>query len=250
VLRSMREIERYELTARDGVIGHCKDFLFDDRDWRVRHMVANTGHWLPGRKVLIPPEALGEPSWEERRFPVDLTKEEIRHAPPLDEDAPVSRRYEEDLFEYHGWAFYWTVGVPWGPRLGATTDPESDTPLQREIDEAQGTFSDLRSERELVGYEVDGADRKVGHIVDLIVDDTSWRVRYVVVDTGSWLSGRHVLIPPTWLTSFDWASRRVRTELRSEAIEGSPKYDPSAPVNREYEIALYDYYGRPVYWEE
>jgi hypothetical protein len=63
-------------------------------------MVADTGKWLPGRKVLISPLSLGDSDWATRQFPVKLTKEQIENAPPIEKDAPVSRLYEKKHFDY------------------------------------------------------------------------------------------------------------------------------------------------------
>ena len=75
MLRSVKEIMNYVLSAEDGEIGRCKDFLFDDEFWTIRYMVADTGKWLSDRKVLISPISLGEPDWLSRRFFVNLTRE-------------------------------------------------------------------------------------------------------------------------------------------------------------------------------
>ncbi len=52
-------IKGYAIQASDGAIGAVSDFLFDDVSWRVRWLVVDTGHWLSGRKVLLPPSVLG-----------------------------------------------------------------------------------------------------------------------------------------------------------------------------------------------
>jgi len=70
----------------------------------------------------------------------------------------------------------------------------------------------------------------------------------MVVDTRNWLLGRKVLIARDWINDIDWADQTVFINLTCEAVKGSPEYHPSAPVNREDESSLYDYYGRPVYW--
>lgn len=90
MLRSINELYNYVLQAEDGEIGRCKDFLFDDRFWTIRYMVADTGKWLPGRKVLVSPISLGEPNWGVKVFPVRLTKEQIEEAPGLDESLYMS----------------------------------------------------------------------------------------------------------------------------------------------------------------
>ncbi len=71
----------------------------------------------------------------------------------------------------------------------------------------------------------------------------------IVVNTHNWLSGKKVLISPTWIDSIDWAEKKVKVDLPREKIKDSPEYDPSDLVNREYDVRLYDFYGRPKYWE-
>ncbi|MBF0235078.1 MAG: hypothetical protein HQK65_18900 [Desulfamplus sp.] len=114
MLRSVKEIHNYVLQAEDGEIGRCKDLLFDDHFWTVRYMVADTGKWLPGRKVILSPISLGEPDWDFRIFPVLLTKKRIEEAPGLDEDAPVSRQHEILWTQYYGWTYYWGDHYAWG----------------------------------------------------------------------------------------------------------------------------------------
>jgi hypothetical protein len=58
MLHSIKQFQGTKLGASDGVIGQIKDFYFDDRNWAVRYLVADTGSWLPGRKVLLTPHAL------------------------------------------------------------------------------------------------------------------------------------------------------------------------------------------------
>ena len=52
-------IKGYAIEASDGDIGTVSDFLFDDVSWQVRWLVVDTGNWLSGRKVLLPPVRLG-----------------------------------------------------------------------------------------------------------------------------------------------------------------------------------------------
>ena len=83
MLRSVKELIGYMLTAEDGDIGKCKGSLFDDAEWAVRYMVADTRRCLPGRKVLISPISLDKADWETEGFPVKLTKDQVRGSPSL-----------------------------------------------------------------------------------------------------------------------------------------------------------------------
>ena len=106
----------------------------------------------------------------------------------------------------------------------------------------------LRSVNNLVGYRIHATDGQIGHVEDFIVSDEDWVVRYLVVDTRNWLSGKRVLISSEWVREIAWEEREVWVDVPRQTIEDSPPYDPSAPVNREYEMRIYDYYGRPKYW--
>jgi hypothetical protein len=107
MLRSLNELKNYILEATDGEIGRCKDFLFDDAEWSIRYMVADTRKWLPGRKVLISPESLSQPDWFRKRFPVPLSRQQIKESPPLEDDEPVFRQYEDLLYNHYGIPPYW-----------------------------------------------------------------------------------------------------------------------------------------------
>ena len=232
----------------DGDIGRCKDFLFDDEHWTVRYMVADTGKWLPKQKVLISPISLGKPDWASKRFPVNMTKEMIEGSPPLDSDAPVSREYEMKWFEHHGWAVYWGGAGVWGAGANPATligrGEKKET-----VEQEPGTLEKhLRSVNEIEGYHIDAKDGEIGHVEDFIIDDVSWTLRYIVVDTKNWLPGRKVLVSPRWIESVKWHERKVSVDLTRQGVENSPEYDFSAPVNREYEERLYDYYGFPKDW--
>ena len=106
----------------------------------------------------------------------------------------------------------------------------------------------LRSIKQLYGDELKATDGDIGRIKDFYFDDQNWAVRYVIVDTGSWLSGRLVLISPHAFTNFalDGVCRGVN--LTRKQIEDSPGYDSAKPVSRQYEDEYYRYYGWPNYW--
>ena len=107
----------------------------------------------------------------------------------------------------------------------------------------------LRSIKQLYGDTLCASDGEIGHVRDFYFDDQSWAVRYVVVDTGSWLTGRSVLISPHAFANFyqDGASRLVN--LTREQIKNSPSIDSHKPVSRQYEEEYYRYYQWPPYWD-
>jgi hypothetical protein len=249
MLRSVNEITNFVLKARDGEIGRCKDFLFDDEQWVVRYMVADTGKWLPGRKVLVSPISLGEPEWDSKRLPVNLNKETIERAPGIEEDAPVSRQYESKWFSYYRYPYYWSGGGIWGGGIHPGALASEKKELAQAVEEEGSGDSHLRSAGEITGYHIQAKDGEIGHVEDFVLDDETWVIRYMVVDTRNWLPGRKVLIAPAWVESFDWAKQKAEVDLTRQAVRNSPEYDPADFVRREYEEHLHDYYNRPRYWQ-
>ena len=257
----------YSVQATDGGIGAVSDFLIDDRAWDVRWAVIDTGAWLPGRKVLLPPTAFGDGDPERRAFPVDLTREGVENSPPLDADRPVSRQVEADLYGHYGWAPYWggahgmpAYYTPAAGAAGAVPPVATPVPLQGEADPAAprppGTAAaenrdgdpHLRSANEVTGYYVQATDGDVGHIEDLVVEAGSWKTRYLLVDTRNWWPGRLVLIAPDWASDVSWAERKVLVDVSREKVKGSPEYDATKPIDRGYEARLHSYYDARPYW--
>lgn len=262
MLRLANEIKGYSLSASDGEIGNVHDLLFDDETWEVRYFVVDTGGWLPGRKVLIAPEAFGRANWIDRVIDVDLTKEQIKASPKVDTDKPVSRQHETDYRSHYDWPQYWAGATESGD-LGhrAIERPAGDNyPAPAEVQEVRppdlgGIDADpgsddvhLRSLREVTGYDIEAVNGEIGHVDDLVLDDENWSVRYMVVDTGKFLPGKRVLISPEWIARTSWEESSVIVDVTREQLKDGPEFDPSTPVNRQYEERLYDFYGRPTYW--
>jgi len=243
MLRSIKEIIGYDLLATDGSIGHVKDFYFDDEAWGVRYVVVDTGGWLSGRMVLLSPECFTEPDWNTRQIPIGLTRQQIEESPSVAAERPVSRQKQVQLSAYFGWTPYW--GEPGSP-------PEAYLPGEAlapppPADEHQGD-PHLRSLQEILNYRIHTQQDEVGHVEDMLTATDVWALRYLVVDTRNWLPGRKVLVSPAWVKEIDWNEGKLDVDLSAEAIRNSPEFDYTKPVNREYELKLYDYYGRPHYW--
>ncbi len=107
----------------------------------------------------------------------------------------------------------------------------------------------LRSIKELYGSKLAASDGEIGHVKDFYFDDQNWAVRYLVVDTGSWLPGRKVLISPHAFGSLHQAGKLLQVNLTRKQIEDSPSIESHKPVSRQYEEEYFRYYGWPYYWQ-
>jgi uncharacterized protein YrrD len=106
----------------------------------------------------------------------------------------------------------------------------------------------LQNTKELYGHTLTASDGEIGHVKDFYFDDKTWVIRYLVADTGSWLSGRQVLISPHAFGRVDQEKKTFAVNLTRKQIEGSPSIEQHKPVSRQYEVDYYQYYGWPAYW--
>ncbi len=265
MLRSVNDLYGYTVQATDGEIGSVDKFFFDDQTWTIRYLVVDTGTWLPGRQVLISPISLIRTDWTAQRLYVALTKEQIEKSPGIDTHKPVSRQREIEQLDYYGYPYYWYGTGLWGPAaypaaLGVPTAmgyPDkmgiasgraaSGVERQAAPHKEQGD-PHLRSTKEVIGYYIEAQDGEIGHVEDFIIDDKSWAIRYMIVDTVNWWPGKKVLIAPQWVEQVKWAESRVSVDLSREQIKNAPEYDPLALMSGDYEERLYAHYGRPKYF--
>jgi hypothetical protein len=247
MLIAYRQIKGAVLEGIDETVGQIDDLLFDDEMWILRHVVADTGLWWPGRKVLIPPDVFVNCDWDASVVKLPLTRQQVKESPDVDAHKPVSRQKDLELFQHYQIPVYWG---PSGARLAGSPNLDSSSQGVRPQSEKSpdNEPSNLRSANSVRGYYIHATDGDIGHVEDFIVDDHSWVIRYLAVDTINWFPARKVLVSPHWIESISWADATVCINLTRSEIKGSPEYDPSQPINRAAEEQLYDYYQRPRYW--
>ena len=251
---SINDLQGYPIHATDGDIGQVDQFYFDDEAWTVRYLVIDTGHWLTGKRVLISPIAISGINRDRKIFNAGLTKEQVKNSPDIDTHRPISRQREMEYFNYYGWPYYWYGGGLWGGafypgalNMASALDAESEAQPPPKSPAELGD-SHLRSTKVVVNYHIEAADGEIGHVEDFIMDDQTWTIRYLVVDTRNWWPGKRVLVPPQWINQLNWTESRVYVGMDRASIKSAPQYESSSLMTREYEQKLYGHYGRPGYW--
>jgi hypothetical protein len=106
----------------------------------------------------------------------------------------------------------------------------------------------LRTVRDLQGYAIRATDGVIGEVADFFFDDEDWVIRYLVVDAGTWLRGRHVLISPVAIGHPDWMAQLLPVSITKDQVKNSPDIDTRKPVSRQHETEHLGYYGYPFYW--
>jgi sporulation protein YlmC with PRC-barrel domain len=264
MLHSLSELDDYAIDATDGDVGEVKDFYFDDKAWVVRYLIVDTGGWLSSRKVLISPIAVGAPNRAQKKLPAAITREEVKNSPDIDTEKPVSRQHEVEYSQHFGYPLYWGGAGLWGgglypnemlPGDAGFGSPQAER-QEREAAyakaEAQRDDADphLRSCKEVKGYHIQATDGEIGHVKDMLVDEETWAIRYLVVDTSNWWFGHQVLVAPQWISGVNWHDETVSVDLTRQAVKDAPVYDPTAQLDREQEIDIHSHYGRAGYWAE
>ena len=101
-LRSFREVSSYAVRAVDGKVGQVEDFIVDDSEWVIKMLVADTGSWLRGRRVLLATGSVEDISYPEKSVAVNLRRETVENSPEFDPAEPVNEELELRLYDYYG----------------------------------------------------------------------------------------------------------------------------------------------------
>lgn len=173
-MSSVRELRGDDVAARDGSVGSVEDVYFDEQHWAVKYFLVDAGERLPGRRMLIPPDAV---------------------EPGLSSGRKI--------------------------RLGLTRAQVEDVRLAEEA--AAGS---LRSGLAVIGYGIEARDGAIGEVQDLTVDEETWAIRDVVVDTLKWWPGGLVHVHPEYVERIDPRGRTVHLLLTRDEVKLSSARSP------------------------
>lgn len=250
MLRSMKDLESYSVGATDGIIGRVADFYFDDDQWVIRYLVVALGEGPPHRKVLISPISIGQPNWSGKILNVSLTQVQVKNSPDIDTDKPVSRQQEMGYLGYYGYGSYWGGGGLWGAGLYPDILQAGLQQSRADIHNRKNRPLDphLRSGNAVLRYYVHASDGDIGHVQGILLDEKTWAIRYIIVNTSNWWLGHQVILAPTWIDDVSWTESTVSFGLTRQLIMNAPHYDPAVPFDRERESGIHTHYGRHGYW--
>ena len=221
MLYRVKDLRRCKIRARDGELGHVDDVFFDDRDWTIAYVVVDTKHWLSGRQVLLPRATIGRPDWAAEELEVDLSVDEIEHAPGVESDPPLA--YDAKHRFYQSWVWQ---SQTWGGFVGGVSEGEGTRVVDRPT-------THLRSAMEIEGYRVESTDGRIGHVDDFLFDGEDLVIRYVVIDTRNWLPGRQVVIPPSDVQRLVWTDEIAQVALTNRQIENAPELEHARVTQRD-----------------
>jgi hypothetical protein len=133
----------------------------------------------------------------------------------------------------------------WGAYPFIVHDPEK----WKEYTQDEKTWDPyLRSTHDVTGHHIQAADGEIGHVEDFIIDDETWAIRYLIIDTRNWWPGKKVLVSLQWIERVSWIESKVFVNLTRETIRQSPEYTEGFLLTRDYETELHRHYNRQGYW--
>jgi uncharacterized protein YrrD len=228
-------------TLNNDYLGTLQDFYFDDHDWIIRYLVLEMATTASNRLLLISPEAVEAANPADETLTINLTASQLQASPNIEMEGTLSPQQEAELRNYYGWA---ALDSPRGALLTGYQLLDSSSALEAN-DEAtlsEGAEEDnhLQEAKKVLKYAVQARDGDAGHVEDFLIDDENWTLQYLVVDTGNWLSGRKVLVSPSYVYQIDWAEAIVHVDLNQETVKNSPEYDLENSPSQEFEEGVYD----------
>jgi len=230
----------YTVRASDGNIGRVRELYFDDAKGFIKYIVVDINRLRPGRKVLLPSSVLDQVKWERREIWIAATTGEVRNSPNIATDKPVALQRIAEKKGRRNWAMYLAGEA-------VTAVPEIlDAPGFTAVNKNGKPFDPhLRTTRIVTGLTLRASDGAAGHIVDFIVDDESWAIRYLVVELGD---RRQVLLFPGLVKEIRIDEDAVTIDLPARMVADCPTLDPSTLLTRRYEESVAGHYQVSGYW--
>jgi sporulation protein YlmC with PRC-barrel domain len=228
--QTVKELQGDVIMATDGHIGSVEDVYFDETDWAVRYLVVNTSDWLPGKRVLVSPAAIDAGASSDEQVRVRISREQVERAPDAINERPVSRQKEMAHAAHFGYPYYWgsspelwgATGVPTRPPAGepsvGASRPEAERAAQALLEQGD---SHLRSGAEVIGYGIEARDGAIGDVQDFVVDEDTWAIDGVVVDTKKWWPGGLVQVRPRDVERIDWDEHKLHLRLTRDEVKRS-----------------------------
>ncbi len=196
---TINSLHGFSMVATNGEAGKLKELYFDLKTWAIRYFVIETGNWFSNKKVLITPQALLATDWANRKFPINITKEQIKSNLDIESEKPEACRRERKRHGPYAWGNYggkrsYAGNPPAAMNFAALVNIET---VQRKDNATKhvGDDSPLYSSEGLTGYFIHATDGEIGYAKDFIIDTVTWNIADVVIDTHSWVGGHKIAIP-------------------------------------------------------
>ena len=214
---ALSDISGYAVHARDGSLGFVRDMYFDDVDWRVRYLAVSGSSKSGAGRFLLAPEVISRTDREFGSISVFLRIAAVHDSPIIAAARNLPWQDERRLREYYGWPNYW-------PALSEA---------EQEAQELATGRPHLHSLEEVLGYRLFAGGDDLGPLLDLIVDEHTWKIHCLEVDASSWLLAGRAWVRSDCIQQVRGARKQITLTIRRDAILDGPQPDlqmPGAPA--------------------
>ncbi len=240
---SYKDMRGFGITGAHDRLGSLSDLYVDSQRWQTRYLVLEAGSLLASNKLLLSSDQVSGADVEKRALQTSLGRADLESAPSAGSVQTV------DDLNQPAWSIAYGHSLMQVDLSGSVLPYSMIEPMALEgaADDTNATGRrHLRSANELRGYELQGADDRIGIVTDLILNPAGWSVAWLAVDTGNWLPGRLVVVSPNWVRAVSWEERSLSVELTTRQIEGSPPLANLEGLELSAEEALHAYYALPM----
>lgn len=238
MLIGLTELKTYHMFTTDGEIGRLVDVVFPQGSWPIRYIIA----WSDGlgREIALPSSGVREVRRDDRLIQVDAEQGRVEASPALDVTRRIERHEEEQLYEHYGWPPYWLQEEHDVTPIGVLSDESEEL---RPADEGEFANPELQRATECVGaYAVHSNEGEFGVLQDVVLEDSTWTITWLAVDTPSRRSG--ILVETGWVERVDWIAKEIYVSLAADVLLDGPVYRSHEPLTPELERRLHAYYDR------
>lgn len=241
-MASLTELRSYYVRGRDGEVGRLNDLCFRENEWIVRYVVVDMEDLA--REALLLAAYLGQGDRATHTVWADIARVQVENTPPFDRVEPLTRRDEQELHDLYGWPAYWWEQEEGITPIGGLWDEPSPAPedtQEQELESEEGPqllfVGDL-----MAIYGVQPEEGEVGILQDVIVDDESWTIPYIVINLDS--SGQHTLLASDFIETIDLEGRRIHVSVPRDVILKGPVIASEEPVTPALQQSLREYYDQ------
>jgi hypothetical protein len=220
----------YRVYAVDGEAGAVRDLVLEPMAWQVRYLVVGADAWAPDHEVLVAPRSLGGVDEVRREVETELSIDEVRNSPALAAGSPVVRDFEENWYRHHGWQAYWQaeIDVETAPEPPVPPAPPADAPLPAEANADEPGLLRLEGLR---GWQAVTTDKVPLPVVDLLLDDSDWRIDFFEVGLDG--GGDHCLVDEDYVIGADPEAECLYLAIDSAALRQAPRRPYPGPGDGE-----------------
>lgn len=225
MIRSYKQMQRTKIRALDGPIGTLRDIYFDDTSWRIQYLVIELGSWFTGKDVVIPPSVFSP--YDGISLNVELTKLELKSCP---DEKDILLKVSQDFRNQSFVNYFCSAGA------SLYGGPLIIPPMTKKFNHGAIINPHLHSCTDLLNYMIKGSDGNIGLLSDILIDDSVWKIRFVVGIIKSLSEKYEKLIENKLIDTIDNSNLLIKVSLDSKHIIKNPNFDTSKHVDRSYEL--------------